>query len=133
MASDFSFRFDSDLDFKGMDVKINRALFATAKYWDGRCEAHMKQKAPWKDRTSNARNGLAAAAAKLAKGVYAIILTHGVTYGIFLELGHQHSVALKGGGTSEWSVKPYPIIIPTMDEYGPKVIKSCQKLLSRLK
>lgn len=135
MATDFSFKFDKS-GFKStaeMDKKINRALFATAKYWDGRCEAHMKQKAPWKDRTANARNGLFAKAAKLGKGLYAIILAHSVTYGIYLELGHDHSVALKGGGTSEWSVKPYPIIIPTLNDYGPKVMRTCNGLLDRLK
>lgn len=120
MATDFSFRFDSDLDFKLMDKKINRALFATAKYWDGRCESHMKQNAPWRDRTTNARNGLFANAAKLGKGVYAIILGHSVTYGIFLELGTRF-------------MRKRPIIVPTMIEYGPKVMATCRKLLDGLK
>lgn len=135
MATDFSFSFDRSgfKSTKEMDKKLNRAIFGVAKYWDGRCEAHMKQKAPWKDRTSNARNGLFANAAKLGDGVYAIILAHSVTYGIFLELGHSHSVALKDGGTSDWTVKPYPIIVPTMQEYGPKVIKTLNKILDRLK
>lgn len=122
MATDFSFKFDKS-DFKStreMDQKLRRALFATVSYWDGRCEAHMKQKAPWKDRTSNARNGLFAKAAKLSADVFAIILGHSVTYGIFLELGTRH-------------MKARPIIVPTMEEYGPKVVKTLSKILSRLK
>lgn len=122
MATDFSFSFDRSKfkSTKEMDRKLNRAIFGVAKYWDGRAEAHMKQKAPWKDRTSNARNGLFANAVSLAKGVYAIILAHSVTYGIFLELGTKN-------------MKARPIIVPTMEEYGPKVIKTLNKILDRLK
>lgn len=123
MASDFSFKFSGlklDAGLKSLDPKINRALFATAKFWDGKIEAHMKQKAPWKDRTSNARNGLFANAARLSKGVYAIILGHSVTYGIFLELGTRF-------------MRKRPIIVPTMQEFGPKVMQTCSKLLDRLK
>ena len=133
MATDFSFSFDrSRYKPAEVDRKLNRALFATVKYWDGRVEAHMKHHAPWKDRTTNARNGLFAKAAKIAKGIYAIILAHSVTYGIYLELGHHHEVATKGGGVSVWDVKPYPIILPTIDLYGPKVMKTLNKILDRL-
>lgn len=122
MASEFSFKFDSS-NFKStkvMDQKLQRAIFGVTRYWDGRCEAHMKQHAPWKDRTSNARNGLFATAAKLAKNVFAIILGHSVTYGVYLEVGTKN-------------MKARPIIVPTMEEYGPKVIKTLSKILSRLK
>lgn len=122
MATDFSFKFDrsgmkSTIE---MDKKLNRAIFGVAKYWDGRVEAHMKQKAPWKDRTANARNGLSATAVKLSAGVYAILLVHAVTYGIFLELGTRY-------------MKARPIIVPTLQLYGPKVIKTLVKILDRLK
>lgn len=122
MATDFSFKFDRSRfkSTKEMDRKLNRAIFGVAKYWDGRIEAHMKQKAPWTDRTSNARNGLFATAVKISKGVFAIILAHSVTYGIFLELGTRF-------------MKARPIIIPTMEDYGPKVIKTLTKILDRLK
>lgn len=133
MATEFSFNFRNQIqDPKVLDRKLNRAAFGAVRYWDGRAEAHMKQKAPWKDRTTNARNGLFARAVKLGEGLYAIILAHSVTYGIFLELGHHHQVALKGGGTSEWTVKPYPIIIPTLELYGPKVMRFFKKILDRL-
>lgn len=133
MATDFSFSFDrSKYEPKKLDQRLNRAIFGVAKYWDGRIESHMKHNAPWKDRTTNARNGLFAEAAKLRKGVYAIILAHSVLYGIYLELGHHHEVVTKAGGVSIWDVKPYPIILPTLDLYGPKVVRTLNKILDRL-
>lgn len=120
MATDFSFKFTNGIeDAKVLDRKLNRAAFAVVKYWDGRAESHMKQKAPWKDRTTNARNGLSAKAVKLGAGVYAIILSHAVTYGIFLERGTR-------------KMKARPIIIPTLAEYGPKVMRTFNKILNRL-
>lgn len=121
MATSASFSFDRSKfqDPKILDKKLDRAIFGVAKYWDGRVEAHMKHKAPWKDRTTNARNGLKAEAARIAKGVCAIILSHAVTYGIYLERGTRN-------------MKAFPIIVPTMEEYGPKVIKTLTKILNRL-
>lgn len=132
MATNFSFSFDrSKYQPKELDPKINRAVFGVAKYWDGRIEAHMKQHAPWTDWTTNARNGLFAKAAKIAKGIYAIILAHSVTYGIYLELGHHHEVET-AKGLSTWDVKPYPIIVPSMKLYAPKVMATLKDLLDRL-
>lgn len=129
MASDFSFSFDRSKfeNSKEMNKKINRALFATARYWDGRVEAHAKQNAPWKDQTTNARNGLRAKAAKIAKN-YAIILSHSVTYGIYLELPHDHE---RADGTT-YTIGPNPIIMPTIKLYAPKVMRSLRKMLDRL-
>lgn len=121
LATSSSFTFDTSKykSYKEMDRKINRAIFAVAKYNDGRIEAHMKQKAPWRDRTTNARNGLFATAVMLSKGVYAIILAHSVTYGIFLETGTRY-------------MRARPIIVPTIDLYGPKVMRMLSKILDRL-
>lgn len=103
-----------------MEAKLLRAIYGVTTYWDGRAEAHMKQKAPWTDRTSNARNGLFARAAKLSKTTFAIILGHSVTYGIFLERGTKY-------------MRARPIIIPTLEEFGPRVVATLNKILSRLK
>lgn len=120
MATDFSFSFDrSRYDPDKLDKRLNRALFGVARYWDGRCEAHMKQHAPWTDRTTNARNGLFATAVKLGAGLYAIILAHGVTYGVYLETGTRFMTAR-------------PIILPTIKIYAPKVMRMLNKILDRL-
>lgn len=122
MATDFSFSFDKSQfgSTKEMERKLLRAVYGVTTYWDGRCEAYMKKNAPWKDRTTNARNGLFARAAKLSKTTFAIILGHSVTYGIYLELGTRHMDAK-------------PIIVPTMEEFGPKVVKTLSKILDRLR
>jgi HK97 gp10 family phage protein len=122
LAADFSFSFDRALleNPKKMEKKLQRAIFGVAKYWDSRIESNMKQKAPWHDRTTNARNGLRAFAAKTgAAGSFVIVLVHTVTYGIYLELGTRF-------------MKARPIIVPTLNEYGPKVIKTLTKILDRL-
>lgn len=129
MAANFSFSFDrSKYQPKKLDQRMNRAIFGVARYWDGRVEAHMKQHAPWTDRTTNARNGLFANAAKLGAGLYAIILGHSVTYGIYLELPHTHERA----DGSSYTIGPNPIILPTMRIYAPKVMKTLNKILDRL-
>lgn len=102
-----------------VDPKIERALLGVCQYWDGPIERHMKHEAPWHDRTTNARNGLAARGVKLAKATFAIILSHAVDYGIYLEKGTRY-------------MRARPIIIPTIDQYGPKVMAFTNKLMDRL-
>jgi HK97 gp10 family phage protein len=119
LASGFTMNLDVFKNVKHLDTKIERAIYGVCKYWDGPVERHMKHAAPWHDRTTNARNGLAARAAKLAKGIYGIILSHAVDYGIYLERGTRYMHAR-------------PIINPTIDIYAPKVIAFTTKLLDRL-
>lgn len=119
MASGFTLDTARFKDVKHLDAKVQRALLGVCKYWDGKIETHMKHQAPWHDRTTNARNGLAARAAKLAGNRFAIILSHAVDYGIYLERGTRH-------------MKARPIINPTIDLYAPKVIAFTTKLMDRL-
>jgi HK97 gp10 family phage protein len=122
LGAEFSFSFSSEflrLGIKKMDKELNRAAYGVCRYWDSRIEAHMKHNAPWRDRTTNARNGLFAKATKLSGNVFGIILAHSVTYGIYLERGTRY-------------MRKRPIIVPTLNEYGPKVMASFSKLLDRL-
>ena len=119
MASSFSFDTSHFKSATEMESKMKRAVMATMRYWDGPVEEHMKHHAPWTDRTTNARNGLAARAAKLAGDMWGIILRHSVDYGVYLE-----------NGTS--NMRARPIIMPTIALYAPKVIKSLTRLLDRL-
>lgn len=135
MATEFSFKFDRSKfeNPKIMDKKLNRAIFGVAKYWDGRVEAAAKKDAPWTDRTTNARNGLRAEAVKLggagfAANSFAIILSHSVDYGIYLELPHTHERA----DGSTYTIGPYPVIMPTINKYAPKVMRTLNKILDRL-
>ena len=121
MATEFSFSFNAEqlkLAPKQLDRKVVRAAYGTCKYWSTRSETWMKHNAPWKDRTTNARNGLFANAVKLGKS-FAIILAHSVNYGIYLERGTRY-------------MKARPVIVPALQMFGPRVMQSFQKLLDRL-
>lgn len=121
MGSSFTWDTSKFKDVKHMEDKLQRALYGVVKYWDGPVEEHMKHKAPWTDRTTNARNGLFAtaqkSAANLAASTFAIILGHTVDYGIYLET--------KNNGK-------YAIIMPTIELYAPKVMKTLTKIMNRL-
>lgn len=122
MATEFSFSFNAGqlrLGPAELDKKVNRAAYATLKYWSTRSEAWMKHNAPWKDRTTNARNGLFANTAKISKGVFWLILGHSVTYGIYLERGTRN-------------MRARPVIIPALQEFGPRVMQTFHKILDRL-
>jgi HK97 gp10 family phage protein len=121
LATSFSFDFNTARfkSTKDMDRRLQRAIFGVAKYWDGPIERYMKHNAPWKDRTTNARNGLFAKASKEAAGRFIILLAHSVSYGIYLERG-----------TSKMRARP--IILPTIGIYAPKVMGTLEKILSRL-
>lgn len=102
---------------KQMDDKIRRALFGTCKHWDGPVETYARNNAPWTDRTGNARSGLQAQAARLGKDRFAIVLSHRVPYGIYLERKNDEQ---------------YAIIMPTIRVMGPKVASFLTKLMDRL-
>lgn len=115
-----SFTLDSS-NFKSpkvMQQQLLRACYATVKFWDGPIETHMKQKAPWNDRTTNARNGLFAKASR-AGDKFRIVLGHSVDYGIYLERGTRY-------------MKARPIIGPTIQKYAPQVIATLTNILDRL-
>lgn len=119
MGSSFTFDTSGFKSPKEMETKLLRAVYATMKYWDGPAERHMKHNAPWKDRTTNARNGLFAIAQKVSRTVFNIVLGHSVDYGVYLEEGTEN-------------MRAYPIIRPTIALYGPKVVGTLTKILDRL-
>lgn len=115
-----SFSFDtSKLKEKtgGLDRRIGRAIAGVCKYYDGPIEAHLKSSAPWTDRTSNARSGLAAHHVAESEGTHSVVMTYSVSYGKWLEL-------MKDG--------KYAVIRPTLPTWGPKLIRACEKILDRL-
>lgn len=78
---------------------------------------YMRDNAPWTDRTGDARKRLTGTVYKVSNG-YQIILSHGVNYGIWLELAHE---------------KRFAIIQPTIQVNSNEVMKGLDKLLERLK
>lgn len=117
---DFTFELDMAPLFKGvkvLDAQTDKGIAGVVEYWDSRIEAHMKLKAPWTDRTGNARNGLFARAGHKPGVMHWIDLGHGMPYGIWLEI--------RFGGR-------YAIVFPTLVSYGPKVMQTLTKLFARL-
>jgi len=68
-----------------MDARNRRALVAAANYAAPQIESFMKSEAPWTDRTGAARSGLRATVQNRGDTV-AIVLSHSVPYGVFLEV-----------------------------------------------
>lgn len=96
------------------NTRADRALTASITYHAGRAEAYAKRNAPWRDRTSNARNGLFATARRKPPS-YRIIVGHSVPYGIWLEVANSGR---------------YQIIRPTIDHEGPELMKTVSKMFS---
>lgn len=119
MASGFSLDTSKFSGPAEMERQLKRAVTGVMKYWDGPTERWMKHNAPWKDRTTNARNGLFAIAKKVSSTVWVIIVGHSVDYGVYLEEGTENMQAR-------------PIILPAIHEFAPRVIGTLVKILDRL-
>lgn len=67
-----------------LDDRINRGIAAAFEYQAPRSTARMRTGARWTDRTGNARSGLFTAT-KHEGGKHTLLLSQGVSYGIYLE------------------------------------------------
>lgn len=67
-------------------VAAKRTVWNIGLFWAPQLEAYAKQNRPWTDRTGNARQTLHATVLDLGNGKVAIILSHGVSYGLWLEI-----------------------------------------------
>lgn len=94
--------------------KVERAVVGATEYGATRAQAYAKTNAKWIDRTANARQGLRAFAVH-EPGRSTVIIAHGVSYGIWLE------VRFSGR---------YSIIGPTLAYTGPLVMRLLGNLFS---
>ena len=116
MSNSLTFDF-SDLD-RGLErmLKVDEAL---GMYCDTKAQDfqnYAKQNRPWTDRTNHARQTLKGEAKKMNFG-WRIQLSHGVDYGLWLELANE---------------KKYAIVEPTIRLKSPEVIKGMNKLFTTL-
>ena len=86
-------------------------------------EAYMKSNKPWTTRTGMAVAGLHSKVLYSDKQIK-LVLGHGVHYGVFLEKGHTRKT--KSGKTVK--VRPYAIVLPTMQKYFPEIARNVQRL-----
>lgn len=93
---------------------IHQAILHIANVRAVEIESWMKSNAAWQDRTGEARKQLITDIIDLADSAIVIILSHGVDYGVFLELSY--------GGR-------YAIITPALDEFIPKIWSDVVRVL----
>ena len=111
-----SFKFDASNLIKGIaerEIKTRAALGLYADTVAKKMEAHAKGNKPWVDRTGRAKQSLNSSW-KWVGDVARVELSHGVYYGIYLELCNE---------------KKYAIIKPTIDIISPQAIRGLNKIL----
>lgn len=113
--SGFKLTGDLEANLAGLDERIIRGIQAAAHYTAPLAESHMRENAPWTDRTGNARNGLRAHVVTGGTKT-AIVLHHSVPYGVFLEV--------------RWGGK-YAVIEPTIHAMVPTFIKAISVMAFR--
>lgn len=123
----------------GFNEFLNRkkaGMVAICQNWSGNLETYAKSNAPWKDRTSHARQSLHSGV-EVNGDEYTIYLAHGIEYGEALEEGTPaHIIMPKNKKALYWKgaehpvkkvnhpgSKPYPIVEPTLEKNKDKVKK----------
>lgn len=99
-----------------LDSVVDKGIQGVVRYYEPIAEAALKEKAPWTDRTGNARNGLAARAI-LGDREHSLVLFHQVPYGVYLET--------KNGGK-------YKVIMPVAQDIGKQMMGTINKMLGAL-
>lgn len=104
--------------FPQMATKYTQAIFQSGRHIAHQQAAEMEEyarsNAPWTDRTGAARQGLTATVEETGP-IGTIVLSHGVSYGLWLEI--------RFGGRNA-------IIAPTIDLFGPRVMRSLQNMIN---
>lgn len=101
-----------------MSVKLGAVLLMYASTKASEIQSKMKINRRWTDRTGMAKALLNAKVSQPDSQTIRITLSHGVDYGIWLELANE---------------KNYAIIEPTIREEGPRIIEDLDNLMSKLK
>lgn len=122
--------------------KVNAALLMYGETSAKKLESYAKSEHPWNNKTGEAERRLHGSC-QLAGTTLEIILSHGVEYGVGLELGTApHLIVPKSAKALYWDgashpVKkvnhpgsaPYPIIMPTIEAHGSEIIEGFKVML----
>lgn len=135
--------FNLDNLFKGLEEledKTDLALKAYADTSSKKLENYAKKHRPWTDRTAQARQRLKGSYTTIPKG-YRLMLSHGVTYGKFLEATNNPNWKnpnssgenqLTGLQTEFAYERKFAIISPTIRTKSSEILKGLTNLLNRL-
>ena len=102
---------------KNLETMSKRAPVAVKMYASTaakKLEKDAKQRAPWTDRTGQARQRLNAFVTEISPGICVITIAHGVDYGVFLELAHE---------------KRFATIMPTIQRLSPEIMRGLKVLI----
>ena len=136
-------KFNMDGLFKGLELLDDKAEMALKMYADTsskKLEAYAKKHRPWTDRTAQARQRLKGTYKTIPNG-YRLMLSHGVTYGKYLEATNNPNWKnpnapgenqLTGLQTEFAYERKFAIISPTIRTKSPEIIKGLTNLLDRL-
>jgi hypothetical protein len=96
MAKSFTIELSAlDHNLKNFDQRARKAIDATMTYQAAKSETWMRSNAKWTDRTTNARNGLFAMVIDdIGTDVWLLVLSHTVSYGIWLEVANSGKYAI---------------------------------------
>lgn len=112
-----SFKMDTSDILNGLMSLENKTKAAINVYADTvakKMEAHAKSNRPWQDNTGQARGRLTGTSTRLSGSVVRCNLSHGVSYGVYLEVCNEGK---------------YAILKPTVDAIGPSAVKGLSNLL----
>lgn len=101
------------INLDNLDRTVELRIAGAIEYQATVSEFFMKTRAPWTDRTGNARAGLFTATKKQGKR-FSILLSHTAPYGIWLEV--------------RWSGR-YAVIVPALEEVVKELPARLRKVL----
>ena len=94
---------------------VNAGIEAIAQKWAPEIQNWMRDNAVWTDRTGNARQSLHTEVLNLTSEI-ALMLAHGVSYGVNLEMGFSGR---------------YAIIGPALDEFAGKIWTDVKDMIGK--
>lgn len=121
MATEFRLDFQNSNLNRNLGLLPQRTMATLQMYATTRApqiRAKMQTNRPWTDRTGMAKARLDASVSTPNNHTVRITLSHGVEYGIWLELANE---------------KNYAIIMPTINQEGPHIVSDLQGLFNRLR
>jgi len=114
--------------------RVRAGCLAVCQTYSGKMESEAKANRPWDDKSGNARNRLNAHAELVANTpdywAAQVVLGHGISYGIYLELGTHFF--RNGTASKVTGLNAYPIIGPTIEANTEPFTKACEKLCTGL-
>lgn len=97
--------------------KLRTAALMYASKEAQKLRSYMQLNRPWTDRTGEAKRRLDATVSMPDEDTIRITLSHGVTYGYWLEVAHE---------------RKYSIISPTIKTQGPQVVQGFAGLMQKI-